>query len=120
MQTLRPGDTVRSAITVLELYQQPILPIIGEDDGLIGVLTAHSIAVALTGHQGAMAVGSDAPCAKVMVAPDLVAASDEPVRATIDRWLDAQSPGVVVVDAGRVVGLIGPAEICLALLEDDS
>ncbi|MDD2483556.1 MAG: sigma 54-interacting transcriptional regulator [Eubacteriales bacterium] len=107
-QVLRLGDTLRTVIKYYQEYKISTLPVVDEDENLVGVFPKKRLFKALL--EGA---GLDTPCVNYMV--------NNPVFVTVDRTYDEYSlvvrvtkslvDNVVVLDRGnKVVGVIGTAE----------
>ena len=102
------GDTLRVVIEYYQEYKISTLPVVDENENLIGVFPKKRLFKALL--EGA---SLDSPCEDYMV--------DNPVFVTVDRTYDEYSlvlrvtkslvDNVVVLDrADKVVGMIGTAE----------
>ena len=107
-KVLHVGDTLRTVVEYYQEYKINTLPVVDENENLIGVFPKKRLFKALL--EGA---GLDAPCAPYMV--------DNPVFVTVDRTYDeyslvvrvtkSQVDNVVVLDrTNKVVGMIGTAE----------
>ncbi|MBR0596919.1 sigma-54-dependent Fis family transcriptional regulator [Sinanaerobacter chloroacetimidivorans] len=107
-QVLHLGDTLRTVVEYYQKYKINTLPVVDENEKLIGVFPKKRLFKALL--EGA---GLDAPCKTYMV--------DNPVFITVDRTYDEYSlvvrvtksrvDNVVVLDSSnKVVGMIGTAE----------
>jgi PAS domain S-box-containing protein len=101
-------DTLRTVVEYYQEYKINTLPVVDENENLIGVFPKKRLFKALL--EGA---GLDVPCAPYMV--------DHPVFVTVDRTYDeyslvvrvtkSQVDNVVVLDrSNKVVGMIGTAE----------
>ncbi|MDR2088978.1 MAG: sigma 54-interacting transcriptional regulator [Clostridiales Family XIII bacterium] len=107
-EPLRVGDSLRAVVEGYHKYKINLLPIVDDDENLVGVFPKKRLFKALL--EGAEL---DAPCEAYMV--------DHPVFVTTDRTYDEYSlvvrvtkskvDNVVVLDRdNRVVGMIGTAE----------
>ncbi len=107
-KVLHVGDSLRTVIEYYQEYKINTLPVVDENENLIGVFPKKRLYKALL--EGA---ALDAPCEPHMV--------DDPVFVSIDRTYDeyslvvrvtkSQVDNVVVLDhSNKVVGMIGTAE----------
>ena len=107
-KVLHAGDTLRTVVEYYQEYKINTLPVVNENENLIGVFPKKRLFKALL--EGA---GLDAPCETYMV--------DDPVFVSVDRTYDeyslvvrvtkSQVDNVVVLDrSNKVVGMIGTAE----------
>lgn len=107
-KVLHVGDTLRTVVEYYQEYKINTLPVVDENEDLIGVFPKKRLFKALL--DGA---NLDAPCEDYMV--------DNPVFITVDRTYDEYSlvvrvtkslvDNVVVLDrSNKVVGMIGTAE----------
>ncbi len=107
-RALHPDDTLRTVMEYYLEYKINTLPVVDEEDKLIGVFPKKRLFKAIL--EGA---GLDEPCAPYMV--------DRPIFITVDRTYDEYSlvvrvtksavDTVAVVDrSGKVAGMIGTAE----------
>ena len=107
-KVLHVGDSLRTVIEYYQEYKINTLPVVDENENLIGVFPKKRLYKALL--EGA---ALDAPCEPHMV--------DDPVFVSIDRTYDeyslvvrvtkSQMDNVVVLDhSNKVVGMIGTAE----------
>ncbi len=107
-KVLRQSDTLRTVIEYYQEFKINTLPVVDENENLIGVFPKKRLYKALL--EGA---GLDSPCTPYMV--------DRPVFVTVDRTYDeyslvvrvtkSQVDNVVVLDRrNKVAGMIGTAE----------
>lgn len=107
-KVLYVGDTLRIVVEYYQEYKVNTLPVVDENENLIGVFPKKRLYKALL--EGA---NLDAPCLPYMV--------DHPVFVTVDRTYDeyslvvrvtkSQVDNVVVLDhSNKVVGMVGTAE----------
>ena len=107
-KVLHLNDTLRTVVEYYHEYKISTLPVVDENESLIGVFPKKRLYKALL--EGA---GLDTPCTSYMV--------DHPVFVTVDRTYDeyslvvrvtkSQVDNVVVLDRNnKVVGMIGTAE----------
>lgn len=107
-KVLHVGDTLRTVVEYYQEYKINTLPVVDENENLIGVFPKKRLYKALL--EGA---SLDVPCTPYMV--------DHPVFVTVDRTYDeyslvvrvtkSQVDSVVVLDrSDKVVGMIGTAE----------
>lgn len=107
-KVLHQDDTLRTVVEYYQEFKINTLPVVDENENLIGVFPKKRLYKALL--EGA---GLDSPCAPYMV--------DHPVFVTVDRTYDeyslvvrvtkSQVDTVVVLDrSNKVVGMIGTAE----------
>lgn len=107
-KVLHLNDTLRTVVEYYQEFKITTLPVVDENENLIGVFPKKRLFKALL--EGA---GLDSPCAPYMV--------DHPVFVSVDRTYDeyslvvrvtkSQVDSVVVLDrSNKVVGMIGTAE----------
>lgn len=100
------------------------LPVVGDDDELVGMVTHRSLLSAQVELLSQMAGGDDAerelsiPVAKVMTAEVQTVGPDAPVSEALKKMLDARQGVVVVVEGKRIVGVLTSQDFLKLMLEE--
>ena len=120
-------DSVGKAINRFREHGISRLPVLNENGHLAGVLTIHDIVDFVTRNEDRTTYGDrsgdsdrmlDLPIYDVMSSPVETASPTDSVRDTVERMLDSDFAGLVVVDADddrRVVGVVTKTDVLRAL-----
>jgi CBS domain-containing protein len=110
--TIRPTSSVRSAIERLLAEQISGLPVVDENERLVGIITEFALlAIAYD-----PAVAKDA-VAQHMTTDVLTVNVDDPVRRVADLFIVHRVRRVPVLDKGRIVGLVARRDVLKAVFE---
>jgi CBS-domain-containing membrane protein len=110
--TIRPTSSVRSAIERLLAEQISGLPVVDENQRLVGIVT--EFALLATAYDAN--VTKDA-VAKHMTADVLTVDVDDPIRKVADLFIVHRVRRVPVMDKGRIAGLISRRDVLKAVFE---
>ena len=110
--TIRPTASVRSAIERLLSEQISGLPVVDENDRLIGIVTEFALlATAYDANVTKDQVG------KHMTTDVLTVDIDDPIRKIADLFIVHRVRRVPVMDKGRIAGLISRRDVLKAVHE---
>jgi CBS-domain-containing membrane protein len=125
-----PDATMREMVDMLDLYQVLLLPVVGEDDQLVGTVYEDQVLQSALGS-GASEL-RDHPnrerardlaltiCARdIMIAPPVAADERDDALDVLARMQESGLTRLPVTSKGRVVGTISRVDICQALLENE-
>ena len=110
--TIRPTNSVRSAIELLISEQISGLPVVDENHKLVGIVT--EFALLATAYDDA--VTGDA-IAKHMTTDVLTFDANDPIRKVADMFIVHRVRRAPVMDKGRLVGLISRRVVLKAVYE---
>jgi CBS domain-containing protein len=110
--TIRPTASVRSAIERLLSEEISGLPVVDENDRLVGIVTEFALlATAYDENVTKDQVG------KHMTADVLTVDIDDPIRKIADLFIVHRVRRVPVMDKGRIAGLISRRDVLKAVYE---
>lgn len=113
--TIRPTSSVRSAIERLIAEQISGLPVVDENERLVGIITEFALlAIAYD-----PTVAKDA-ISKHMTTEVLTVNVDDPVRRVADLFIVHRVRRVPVLDKGRIVGLVARRDVLKAVFESQA
>lgn len=114
---------LRHAVDAFDVYQQPVLPVVGEDGGYIGAVTCGGLLRRLEADidtQAQNLLRADVPAVSVgeMIDASVPTAleNDDIVEAGTRLRLSG-APALVVVGEAGVIGIVGLPELCRAMSE---
>jgi CBS domain-containing protein len=110
--TILPTCSVRSAIELLISEQISGLPVVDENDCLVGIVTEFALLATAYDER----VTSDA-VSKHMTTDVLTVDIDDSVRKVADLFVVHRVRRVPVMDRGRVIGLISRRDVLKAVYE---
>ena len=125
-----PDATMRDMVDMFDLYQVLILPVVDEDDRLLGSVYEEQVLESAIGpspldlrdpskreqvRDRALAVRAR----DVMIEPPVAADEHEEALDVLARMQESGLTRLPVTSKGRVVGTISRVDICQALLESD-
>jgi CBS domain-containing protein len=110
--TILPTCSVRSAIELLISEQISGLPVVDENDCLVGIVTEFALLATAYDER----VTSDA-VSKHMTTDVLTVDIDDTVRKVADLFVVHRVRRVPVMDRGRVIGLISRRDVLKAVYE---
>jgi CBS domain-containing protein len=124
--TIGEKDRVGRAINLLREHGISRLPVVDDDDRLVGVITTHDIVDFVVrddrrqgrhDRRGDIDRMLDLPVYDLMTSPVLTAGPDESVRETVARMLDNDVAGLVVTVDGEpgVAGVVTKTDVLRAL-----
>lgn len=125
-----PDATMRDMVDILDLYQVLLIPVVDEDDRLLGTVYEEQIVGATLGDDPGALPGRD-DRARMRERAHRLRACDLMVPASfavdehddvLDVWAEMDRSGLArlpVTSNGRVVGTISRVDICQAFLEGD-
>lgn len=98
--TLSPHTSVLEAAQVMQRYGHEGFPVIGENGGVLGMLTRREIDKALQYDRG------DAPISNYMHRGEIVVAPSDPVERLQEVMMQHDVGQVAVVEGGQIVGIV--------------
>lgn len=98
--TLSPHTSVLEAAQVMQRYGHEGFPVIGENGGVLGMLTRREIDKALQYDRG------DAPISNYMHRGEIVVAPSDPVERLQEVMMQHDVGQVAVVEGGEIVGIV--------------
>ena len=108
--TIRPTASVRSAIDRLLSEEISGLPVVDENDRLVGIVTEFALlAIAYDANVEKDQVG------KHMTSDVLTVDIDDPIRKIADLFIVHRVRRVPVMDKGRIAGLISRRDVLKAV-----
>lgn len=110
--SIRPTSSVRSAMERLLAERISGLPVVDEDEKLVGVITEFAL-LAIAYDSG---VANDT-VDRHMTTDVLTVAADDPIRKVADLFIVHRVRRVPVLAEGKVVGLIARRDVLKALFE---
>lgn len=117
--TLPADATVRMAVDVFDLHQQPVIPVTDGAGALMGCIPladlARRLAAADDEHADAILAAS---LRDTMCAEPLVIRPDDDVHEVAGLVTHQEVGAAIVADGAQVIGLIGLPEICRAACGD--
>ena len=108
--TILPTCSVRSAIELLISEQISGLPVVDENDRLVGIVT--EFALLATAYDARITNDS---VSKHMTTDVLTVDIDDPVRKVADLFVVQRVRRVPVMDRGRIIGLISRRDVLKAV-----
>lgn len=130
---VRPDVTIRDAVDMMDLYQISGLPVVDDDDRLVGVITEYDVIDSLLPHYARQAPHApdtgDADLKELVrqVRQKLVSAAMTSPAIAIDEEADVLEAASTMVEKrvkrlpvtahGKLVGIISRMDICQAILE---
>jgi predicted transcriptional regulator len=125
-----PTATVREMVDLFDLYQVLLLPVVDEDDQLLGVVFEQQVAdplaaVALSGkdpdsRKAEIWELSARTSGELMVAPPPFVDEHDDALQALERMDDSGRSRLPVTSRGVVTGSISRVDICQALLSDEA
>lgn len=127
---ISPDATLREMVDVLDLYQVLLLPVVDEDDRLVGAVYEEQVFDCVMGD-GADILRDPAQlervrqsvggvCAKdIMLSNPTAADEHDDILDTLARMADAGLTRLPVTSSGKVIGTISRVDICQAILEGE-
>jgi CBS domain-containing protein len=125
-----PDATMRDMVDMLDLYQTLLLPVVDDDDQLLGAVYEEQV-LQVTFGEGADALRDAATRARVqerahevrardiMLTPPAAADEHDDVVDVLARMSESGFTRLPVTSGGRVIGTISRVDICQALLEGE-
>jgi len=110
--TIRPTASVRSAIELLLSEQISGLPVVDENNKLVGIVT--EFALLATAYDNAITKDS---VAQHMTTEVLTFDINDPIRKVADLFIVHRVRRAPVMDGGRIVGLISRRDVLKAVYE---
>jgi CBS domain-containing protein len=125
-----PGASMRDMADMLDLYQVLLLPVVDEDDRLVGAVYEDQVistilaafprpGADLSEHSVPDAQAIDTSAADIMLAPPVVVDEQDDAFTALTLMTDTGLPRLPVISDGRVIGTISRVDICQALLEGE-
>ncbi|RSM38147.1 CBS domain-containing protein [Amycolatopsis balhimycina DSM 5908] len=111
-----PGTPVREAIVMLTEHCVAALPVVGEDDAVLGVFTE---ADALRSGVAGKGPSPDVLVAAVMTTPAETVGLDTDVTEIARRMLGDRRRSIPVVDDGVLVGIVSRRDMLSPLVRQD-
>lgn len=111
--TVRPETPLADAITMLTEHGFAALPVVDDQDRVIGMLSEHD-ALAVTGNRRTASVEA------VMAVPAEVVTPATDVSVIAERMLTKHLRSLPVVESGVLVGIVARRDVLRALLHDDT
>lgn len=112
--TVGPDDTVRDAAHLLVEHGFAGLPVVDDDERVIGVITeADVLAASSTGSS------IDGPVAELMSRPVEVVAPDADGNEVVRRMLDGRLRCMPVVQHGELIGVISRRDLLRPMIRSD-
>lgn len=108
--TIRPAESVRTAVERLIAEQISGLPVVDEAGRMVGIVT--EFALLATAYDES--VGSD-PISRHMTTEVFTVDADDPIRKIADLFIVHRVRRVPVMDGGRIVGLISRRDVLTAV-----
>ena len=108
--TIRPTESVRTAVERLIAEQISGLPVVDEAGRMVGIVT--EFALLATAYDEA--IGND-PVSQHMTTEVFTVDANDPVRKIADLFIVHRVRRVPVMDAGRIVGLISRRDVLTAV-----
>jgi len=115
--TVPPSATVREMVDLLDLYQVLVLPVVDEDNRLLGAIYEDEIvaAVLCAGSSGTE-MGSRT-ASELMESQTIFVDELDEIDVALERMSKSGRTRLPVTSGGKVVGTISRVDICQALLE---
>lgn len=114
--TIRPETTVREAITLLTEHGFAGMPVVDEDDQVIGVFTETDAVRFSLSRPNGNAAATREPVASAMTTPVEVAGPDEDVHQVAHRMLTSGLRCIPVVRAGVLEGVVAFRDVLRTLI----
>ena len=116
--TISPTASLAEAVDKLDLYQVSGLPVLDENDRLIGVVTEHDvISWVLPGSREGKQDPASVTVSEVMTAPAAHIDEYADVMDAVRLMLERRIKRLPVTSGGRLVGIISRIDVCQAILE---
>lgn len=116
--TISPTASLAEAVDKLDLYQVSGLPVLDENDRLIGVVTEHDvISWVLPGPREGKQDPASVTVSEVMTAPAAHIDEYADVMDAVRLMLERRIKRLPVTSGGRLVGIISRIDVCQAILE---
>ena len=112
--SVRPGLPVRQAMALLVEHRFGALPVVNEDERLLGVVSESDLLRA-----GMIGASIGATVADVMAAPVATVPMSATVTELAEILLDRRLRCVPVIDNGVLVGVVSRSDLLQTLLQDD-
>jgi predicted transcriptional regulator len=111
--------TLGDVVDVMDIYQQPVVPVVGTDGRMVGSVSARAVVawLAETGDH-ASATRSASLTAVMDTDPPTLGETDD-LDALVEPFARGEVAAALVVREGRAVGIVGCAEVCRALVDSD-
>ena len=126
--------TMRDMVDMMDLYQITVLPVVDEEQRLLGVVTENDVSSkVIPGYLKALSQGDDRPLLSrdaalvgrlgeisakdLMVSPATSVDENEDVRIATELMMKEKLTRLPVTSEGRLIGTISRIDICQALLE---
>lgn len=125
-----PDATMREMVDMLDLYQVLLLPVVDEDDQLVGAVYEDLVLQSVLGsgaselrdqpsREHARDVALTIRARDIMMAPPVAVDEHEDALDALIKMQDSGLTRLPVTSKGRVVGTISRVDICQALLEGE-
>jgi CBS domain-containing protein len=106
-EALGPDDTIHKAAKMMRDHDYGVIPILDENDSLVGIVTDRDIVVKAIAHGH----GPDTPLRECMTAnPDTVP-KDLPIAQALHLMDNRQIRRLPVVEYGRLIGMVSLSDI---------
>ncbi len=113
--TVTCDATPAAVADVFAVYQQAVVPVVDAADRLVGSIRPGTLLRRLASLKAGRLL--DTKAAELADTGVPTACCDDDALAAAARMLDGQHEAIVVVDDGKVVGLVGVPEACRILIE---
>ena len=114
--TLPRDATVRMAVDVFDLHQQPLVPVVDTTGAPLGAVVLRDAADRLVRQSPAEVSRLLSSSVESVMSRDcMMVAPSEPIQSLILTMGSNGREAALVVDDNRVVGLVGLAELCRAV-----
>ena len=121
-----PTATIREVVDLFDLYQVLVLPVVDEEDTLLGIVYEDQVVepiVELARSRGAgssIAELTGRTVADVMLAPPPFADEHDDIQRALELMAKTEQTRLVVTNSGVVTGSISRVDICQALLSGET
>jgi CBS domain-containing protein len=122
--SIGPGATLGDAERVLEKNGFNALPVVDEDERLIGVVTTLDLLKAFAFNEESILPAYDEimrrPVAGIMSRQPMTVTPRQPLTRTLQRMIDTRNKSFPVIDDGRLVGIVAREDVMRALRRADA
>jgi CBS domain-containing protein len=120
---VQPTATVREMVDLFDLYQVLLLPVIDENDVLLGVVYEEQVVdplveLALSGGGSVLDLAART-AVEIMIAPPPFIDEHDGVKLALDRMVETGHSRLVVTNNSVVTGAVSRVDICQGLLLDE-